>query len=355
MIPAALHAATVGSSSQQHDVVYWFFNMLRDLSSVSASLAAIYHLRRNVKSDNEMLRKLRVTKSTVKWAPRIEGLYFVVGVLWSIMLIVGGILAMVSTSDINYMVAHGMVVVTGPTHAAAVAFWLQSLWAARSTCRAALERLEELIKETNPLNAAKWDKEVGARALELAHVIMPTINEGWSPVVAFISLQCLMWPFCSFALIKLSLDAGRAKLEAEGLATNTTEAFYDIAEAAGPDFVGTATSMVILSAGQLWIMTVVLFVPMVLTRKTDHVLSALNKKEFQLLVAQEGPSETDDERRYRHERVSALAALHRALSSTSKFGFNVFGVRVTLKLWVAVASSGATVSAFLLSSTGTLF
>ena len=51
------------------------------------------------------------------------------------------------------------------------------------------------------------------------------------------------------------------------------------------------------------------------------------KKEFQLLVAQEGPSETDDERRYRHERVSALAALHRALSSTSKFGFNVFGVR----------------------------
>ena len=104
-----------------------------------------------------------------------------------------------------------------------------------------------------------------------------------------------------------------------------------------------------------WIMSVVLYVPMVLTRRTDRVLSALNKKEFQLLVAQEGPPETDDERRYRHERVSALAALHRALSSTSKFGFNVFGVRVTLKLWAAVASSGATVSAFLLSSTGTLF
>ena len=50
-----------------------------------------------------------------------------------------------------------------------------------------------------------------------------------------------------------------------------------------------------------------------------------------------------------------LAALQRALTTTSKFGFNVLGVRVTPRLWAAAASSGATVSAFLLSSTGTGF
>ena len=50
-----------------------------------------------------------------------------------------------------------------------------------------------------------------------------------------------------------------------------------------------------------------------------------------------------------------LAALQRALTTTSKFGFNVLGVRVTPRLRAAAASSGATVSAVLLSSTGTGF
>jgi hypothetical protein len=327
--------------------------LLREVSWMSACLAAIYGMRRNVKSDNEMLRKLRVTKSTVKWAPWVQAMYFVVGVVWSLALIVDGVFTWtVSTSDISSIIAHGTDVVIAPTVAAVCIFWLESLFAARSTCRAALLRLEEVIKKTNPLNAAEWDKEVSARALKLAHEIMPTINDGWSPVIALILLTNIMWPFTTIALIKLGFDAGRARLEAEGLATNTTEAFVNIAEAAGPDFVGKSIGMIGLSIGNLIIMTVVLFVPMVLTRRADRVLSALNKKEFQLLVAQEGVPETDDERRYRHERVSALDSLHRALSSTSKFGFNVLGVRVTPQLWWAAASSGATVSAFLLSSTG---
>ena len=184
---------------------------------MSACLAAIYGMRRNVgqrdaaqtprdQVDREVgaLGPGDVLRCRRRLEPRSDCVF-----TWT-----------VSTSDISSIIAHGTDVVIAPTVAAVCIFWLESLFAARSTCRAALLRLEEVIKKTNPLNAAEWDKEVSARALKLAHEIMPTINDGWSPVIALILLRTLCGR--SLALIKLGFDAGRAELEAAPRRSSTS-------------------------------------------------------------------------------------------------------------------------------------
>ena len=62
--------------------------------------------------------------------------------------------------------------------------------------------------------------------------------------------------------------------------------------------------------------------------------------------------ESDDERTHRHERAEAVHALEMALRGSSKFGFNVLGVRVTPRVWGGVASASFTLAGVLLSSFG---
>ena len=55
---------------------------------------------------------------------------------------------------------------------------------------------------------------------------------------------------------------------------------------------------------------------------------------------------------HRHERAEAVHALGMALRGSSKFGFNVLGVRVTPRVWGGVASASFTLAGVLLSSFG---
>ena len=54
----------------------------------------------------------------------------------------------------------------------------------------------------------------------------------------------------------------------------------------------------------------------------------------------------------RHERAEAVHALEMSLRGSSKFGFNVLGVRVTPRVWGGVASASFTLAGVLLSSFG---
>ena len=116
-------------------------------------------------------------------------------------------------------------------------------------------------------------------------------------------------------------------------------------------FVNTATGQLGQAMLQVVIMLIVLSVPAFITKQCNAVTSALARREFELRMAPAG-GESDDERTHRHERAEAVHALEMALRGSSKFGFNVLGVRVTPRVWGGVASASFTLAGVLLSSFG---
>ena len=215
---------------------------------------------------------------------------------------------------------------------------MRSLWAARSVCSAALRRFKHIVREMNPLDAEAWDKKVPRLGQALASEHLPTLNDGWSLVLSTVMLQAAIAIFVTLAFLNFSLEDRLKEGDLSSLTRDQT-------------FVNTATGQLGQAMLQVVIMLIVLSVPAFITKQCNAVTSALARREFELRMAPAG-GESDDERTHRHERAEAVHALEMALRGSSKFGFNVLGVRVTPRVWGGVASASFTLAGVLLSSFG---
>lgn len=117
------------------------------------------------------------------------------------------------------------------------------------------------------------------------------------------------------------------------------------------DFVRNAAGAVVFCMMQLTCALLILFVPLQVTRRATSVTSQLKKHAFNLLSSP-AEGETPEERRHRHARAKAVRALEDALRTTSKFGFNVLGVRVTPRIFFGVGGAILTLFGLVLSTFG---
>ena len=346
------HTALSWALSPKKDVAFWCLVILRDGPMTSAFLVAVAR-RSSTLSALNRLRHLHVSKSIARRARRSLA-------AWYTMLLVAIVLILVAIAY-NAVTAEGRtsrvvaVALATPVFLFALPiwlFWFMSLFAAFRGCDAQLKRFKLVVKtvaEDSPLDAATWDRKVVKEAYELAYDILPALNDGWSLTLTFMFLQAITYCFATFVLISFTLD----DIEFATIA-NSTEALLgdnlnEIDEAG--DFVLAAASAFTFCVFQLALALLLLFVPLQVTRRATSVTSQLKKHAFSLLSAP-AEGETPEERRHRHARAKAVRALEDALRTTSKFGFNVLGVRVTPRIFFGVGGAILTLFGLVLSTFG---
>lgn len=364
IVSRALGAGTnLVELAQSRGLQFWLLYVLREGSLLACIISAIFGMRRNLKpgGDLDKLKPLRVTKKVARTARRIGIALKVIAALWIVLLaalfivivtlpptgssvfvvvssICGGSGSGLDTCSraLSYTGA-AVLVIFSLVITFLAAHWFRSLWAAHLVCSAALRRFKHIVREMDPLDADSWDKKVPRLGQALAYEHLPTLNDGWSFVLSTVMLQAAIFIFVNFAFLNFSLE-DRLK-EGDLTREQTVESFVDNLTANPSTFI------------QIVVMLGVLLVPARVTKQCSAVTSALARREFELRMAPAG-GESDDERTHRHERAEAVHALEMALRGSSKFGFNVLGVRVTPRVWGGVASASFTLAGVLLSSFG---
>lgn len=354
------HTALNWALSPKKDIAFWCLVILRDGPMTCAFLVAVAR-RSNTLSALDRLRSLHVSKSIARRARRSLA-------AWYTMLLVGIVLILVTLAYNAATVEAAVLQEQRTSRVVAVAlvtpvilfalpiwlFWFLSLFAAFRACDAHLKRFKHVVKrvaedDATRLDAATWDRKVVPEAYQLAYEFLPALNDGWSLTLAVMFLQAITYCFSTWAMITFTLD----DIEFSAI-SNSTELWLrgdgGTFDETG-DFVRNMVGAFTFCVFQLTLALLLLFVPLQITRRASSVTSQLKRHAFSLLSAP-AEGETPEERRHRHARAKAVRALEDALRTTSKFGFNVLGVRITPRIFFGVGGAILTLFGLVLSTFG---
>ena len=311
------------------DVNFILPRVLLDVTLVLMGLCTVLALRTINKPGGALdaLGKVLILKNRERWAAGLQlffALLYVTGVVMFMVLAIGEIIG----PSFPYRLGGGVPTATTIAMASlAVAFcpftlgvvyaFLLTLGVAMTCAWTALYDFKQRVKETDPRDAAAWEATVVPSAQTLAWEVMPQVNKGWSLVIS------LFVTFCFFYLIAELLNPPDMLLE---------ETFNRDVQSSG-EFRG---NMII---GVAICLLLVLCVPARISMGCSGCTSALKRRHLEMLgddAAHPG-------------RAEAVRGLVWALQSTSQFGFNVLGVKLTPRLLGGCLSALAALFGILVS------